>query len=465
MAASGPTEQKPFKTTFIGEGGSYTQPTGGAADGMETISRQQGGQGTFGPIDAPGEPREKVPAPGRTPAPSQSPSVATSVPGVGGGATAAVSERRKPSAAPSDASGMEALRDAPSAIAGASPITAARPLPQGSSAADRFREPPPKPEPKPDPSRYSLWSGLSAPLELPGEKVNDVSADEASTLGRRDYASHILGAREVAPAQAPVGAPAAGDARPEKTRAFVTVELQLAPVQTLGPAAAPVPGSPSAPVLPANLDAALKGLTATGFESDSRFPPEFHGTQGDRVRVWGWIASEKVGGAMSAPGVSKFEIDRTPGRSSGVKAGDTELLIGIRVPTPASGPEGTAAVQKAFAEAVRRLEARTGFSWRRTIGYQEAPGGGWVVVTQGKVPLRAISQVLADRDVVKVVPSPDAGLPAAPPPSPIRPLEDFLSFALGRAPILLGATLLMLIPSLGGMLLTAAEIFIPYRRL
>ena len=86
-----------------------------------------------------------------------------------------------------------------------------------------------------------------------------------------------------------------------------------------------------------------------------------------------------------------------------------------------------------------------------------------MVVAQGKVPLRAISEVLADRDVVKIVPSPDSG-PGGSAPMPLRPLEEFLSFALGRAPFLLAATLLMLIPSLGGALLSAAEIFIPYRR-
>jgi hypothetical protein len=37
-----------FSTKFIGEGGSYQQPSSAVGDYLETGSRQQGGDGTFG---------------------------------------------------------------------------------------------------------------------------------------------------------------------------------------------------------------------------------------------------------------------------------------------------------------------------------------------------------------------------------------------------------------------------------
>ena len=160
-AAPEPLAKKPqgkgaFGVKYIGEPGSnYTQPSGAAADVLETASRQEGGQGTFGPIGSDGKP-------------SQEASV------------------QKPSAPKNDVPmTVVAKKDAPTIVVPKSEAardavaTPAVPgvRPTGVSAVAAAKEVSVKPE---DRSRYSLWDGLTGPADIQDPRIKEAAPQAAA---------------------------------------------------------------------------------------------------------------------------------------------------------------------------------------------------------------------------------------------------------------------------------------------
>ncbi|MBI4678407.1 MAG: hypothetical protein HY748_12575 [Elusimicrobia bacterium] len=428
-AAQGPKGKGAFSVKYIGENGSHTQPTGSASDAIETISRQQGGQGTFGPIGPDGKPAlgDSTPRPSR----------------ILEGQAPAVTQLPLRNAAADTARGSVTGGRVPPRVAGRSP-------------ADEAAGP--KPE---DRGRYSLWDGLSAPLELPSGKVKDIGPDTASKLGRQDYQTHILGdpaARERRFLVEPFTAAGAEDKAGEL---FVRFELESAAS-----------------------DAVAQLGRVTGFRVDERFQESLRDAVelgerasraplgdalaardavADRVSVRGWIPSDKIAVAMRLPGVSMLEIE--PTRSARPAHGAvalTDILIGIRAPKSRDGSPADLLSGAGYADVLRRLGAETGFLLKRTIGYQEAPGGREaVIVVSGQIPVRNISKALADSGIVKIASSPDAGVPA--PSTDARRRRGFVSFAMSRSPLLVAATLILLLSPLSLGLYRLLQVFIPYK--
>jgi hypothetical protein len=400
--AAGPA----LTTKFIGEGGGYTHLPSDAGDYIETGARQSGSLFS-------GSVPQVVERPGLKPLPVSGPAV-------------------RPAGPP-------ALHPA---------LTRPRPAPARTQAAASSAEPlAPREE---DRRRYSLWEGLAAPMQLPPQKIGDVSEDQAAVLGRKDYDSHILGQRDAAgsPELARDGqavlagtwgprpdAPGAAGAGPE---VFVTLNLDLKKQP----------------------DATLKDAVAdlgrlAGFRQDVRFEPAAVGSAGGQVAVWGWLQPQRVGQAMGVPSVSRLEINPSPRRLSAETS--TELLIGVRMPRGRSPGEAAAGLEKDL--------AAPGLLVRRTIGTQTVPGTAeTVLVVEAAVPVSMLRRLLAHPDVVKMAPVPQ---PPAAAPQPRRQaaveLRRFLGFVAGQSPLLLVLTLLMLLPWVGSGMAAAARVFVPYK--
>ncbi len=289
-----------------------------------------------------------------------------------------------------------------------------------------------------DAKRYSLWSSLSTPLLLPAEDVGQVPPDQAMTLGRSDYETHILGRREklrdavagVRTASAGPGAlrravPAPRRALPpvpEPRGLFVTVELDIS-------------------ADPASLPEAMAGLAArTGFKLDKRFAPTGLNTDLSKVAVRGWLPAERLGEMIRMPGVNRVDIERVPGRPVVRGGARTEVLIGLRMPPDLSPTE-------ALREAVQRLGDSVDFRLNRPVGYQRVPGTSrMVLLAAGNVPVRELGALMADPGVIKVAPMPrkkDANARGR--SSSRAPFSGFFVRAVQQHPYLLLTTLLLLL--------------------
>lgn len=399
-----------FRTNYIGEGGSYQQPSAGAGDYLETGSRQQGGNGTFGPIAAP----------------IHNPSI-----------------EAPPSSAPAEEAAVSDSHQS------AQPV---QPAPTAPTVKPDARAP----QKEEDRGRYSLWGGLAQPPALPKDKIGEISEDEAMGLGRTDYERRILGlaARPEADADgktlkdsvasAPAAVPSDG---PQAGEIFVSFDIDLKNH-------------------PEQYRDALAGLSsAAGFRPDARFEPRFSRTGAERASVWGWMPSEKIGAAMQVPNVAKLQIEdpaRGPGsaRSAGAEAGAmTDILIGVRLPAELSSSSGEA--RKYASRALDELASAAGFAWKKTIGYQQPPGSkSMVLIVSGAVPIRSLDRVLAHRDVVKISPVPPP-LPASleAPAAAEQPFKArFLAYVLSHAPFLIVATVIMVAPGV----LRLLHVFVPY---
>ena len=62
-------------------------------------------------------------------------------------------------------------------------------------------------------------------------------------------------------------------------------------------------------------DAAASLERETGFAADARFPPRFTGANEERVELWGWLPSSKLGRAVTGA-VRRVEIERPPKNSA-----------------------------------------------------------------------------------------------------------------------------------------------------
>ncbi|MBI5623106.1 MAG: hypothetical protein HY924_04940 [Elusimicrobia bacterium] len=438
---AGPKPKGAFGVKYIGEPGSdYSQPTGAVADALETSSRQEGGQGTFGPIDHQGNPRL--------------PTVAE---------------------APRDAVASQAAIPFSGPTAAETPQVFA-PKPRGVSATAAVKEAAQQPE---DRARYSLWDGLQAPLELPAAKVKDVGPDAASKIGRQDYQTHILAAGVPRPRPFLVEPFSVQGGEGKVGELFVRFELDLAKVrqQAASPASAavsPENAAPSASALapgpapaaepsdPAKIALAELGRVA-GFRADSREGETMRDAVADRVSVRGWIPSDRIAMAMRLPGVSMLEIEPQASRPSYGAQAATDILIGIRVSKGQGATSPDLGAGSSFAGLLARLRSDTGFALKKTIGYQEVPGGrDAVVVVSGSIPVRNISKALAFEGVVKIASSPDAGMPSPSPSVPQR--RSFMSFVLSRSPLLVAATLIVLLSPLSLGLFRFLQVLSPYRQ-
>jgi hypothetical protein len=308
-----------------------------------------------------------------------------------------------------------------------------------------------------DRRRYSLWEGLAAPMQLSGQKVGNVSEDQAAALGRKDYDAHILGQRDAGATQpalraqgaVAVGAPQA-NAIPDGLRhgdpaglaaapeVFVTLNLDLKK----------------------HPDATLKDAVAdlgriAGFRQDMRFEPAAVGAGPDQVALWGWIQPSRVGAALQVPSVARLEVN--PAARQAAPETSTDMLMGVRVPR-----------DRSLAEAVARLErdlAAPGLRVRRTIGTQTAPGTAeTILVVEASVPISLLPRLMAHPDVVKLMPAPQAPAALSRPRRVLAAqMRGFLTFAADQSPLLLVLTLLMLLPWVGSGVAAAVRVFVPYR--
>ncbi len=250
-----------------------------------------------------------------------------------------------------------------------------------------------------DAKRYSLWSSLSTPLLMPADDVAQIPPDEAKTLARSDYETHILGRREklrdavagVRTASAGPGAllrravvrpPKPLPPAPKPRGLFVTVELDISRD-------------------PKSLPEVLAGLAArTGFSFDKRFAPTGLTTNLSKVAVRGWLPAKRLGEVLRMPGVNRVDIERVPGKPSMRDGARTEVLVGLRMPPDRSPAE-------ALREAVDRLKNSVGFRLDRQVGYQRIPGTSrMVLLAAGSVPVRKLGALMSDPGVVKVAPLP-----------------------------------------------------------
>lgn len=414
---------KPVSIQFIGEGGDYAHPSGGAADFLESAPRLDPGVPAPAPALGAGEPSDGA-EDGSLPladAPAAPIFVAPSRPAVN---PAALLSSRRDAFVPRDPASRRGHETRDEARKPLSPRDAAI------VPADR--------------RRYALWEGLTRPLELPAEKVAELSPGQASEAVRRDYETHILGARpalvsasELAQARDAAAAPSG----PAET--FVALELDLRKSGV-------------------ELKDAVAGLSRqAGFRLDSRFPAESRAADGRRVAVWGWLPSDAVGIAAREAAVLRVEVQRAgpvPALDDGLSS---RWLVGIRLPASVSGTVEPTSVAPVFARVLADLRAEGGFVWKETVGYQAVPGSkDLALIVLGEAPVKRLARLMAHPDVLKVAPAPGSAAASAA-RRPTR-LERFVSYAVGQAPWLLILTLLLIVPATASALLRAARVFVPY---
>ncbi|MFA6316787.1 MAG: hypothetical protein WC943_05155 [Elusimicrobiota bacterium] len=455
-----------FSVKYIGEpGSSHAQPTGSAAGFIETASRQDGGQGTFGPIGSDGKPAAAPIEPARDAVASPAPASASPPPAYRPAARAPA-QRRDFTANPASGKSASAAKAGAGAPASGQAGTAATAAAKEAAEAE-------------DGSLYSLWDGT--PLSLPSN-VPDPEAASAPKAGGE--ASQPALAAQVPEARKPflVEPFSVPGAEGKVGELFVRFELDLAKARPapsspaasadaapVPPAAAPAAAQPAAlaELLASDPEAVQQDALAelgrvAGFRQDPRFDDTMRDAVADRVSVRGWIPSDRIAAAMRVPGVAMLEIEpRTARPSYGTQAA-TDILIGIRVPRGRGGAPADTGAGSVYAGILGRLGSETGFDLKRTIGYQEVPGGkDAVIVVSGSIPVRNISKALGLNGVVKIASSPDAGAPAQ---AGAAERRGFLSFVFSRSPLLVAATLLVLLSPLSLGLFRFLQVLNPYRQ-
>jgi hypothetical protein len=148
---------------------------------------------------------------------------------------------------------------------------------------------------------------------------------------------------------------------------------------------------------------------AAGFEPDAAEPARFLGTARSRVVLSGTVLPERMGELLAVPSVRRVEAPPASGAAAPV-SGETRVLIGLRLPT-----EGTP--EEAVSRAAARLSESASFRLEKALAIQQIPGTEQkVLVIAGVLPVRAMSTLLSDPEVVKVAPLPaeDAVRPLAP---------------------------------------------------
>jgi hypothetical protein len=294
----------------------------------------------------------------------------------------------------------------------------------------------------PKPKSFALWDSVAAPIEMTSAQVARTGLGDAERLARAEYERRILG-RETS-----FSAPPAALAPRAPTRALPVGDIFVSvDVAGTGPDA---------------LKDAVAGLSsAAGFRLDARFPPSASAaarpSAAASASLRGWLPADRVEAAVRAPGVVRVQVDRAAPRLEGTAT--TSLVVGVRIPEGAGAGES-------FRRTVGELETAARFQWTRTIGFEAVPNSRDVaLVVVGELPLARLPRLLEHPHVMKVAPAPlDPAAAAAAPAPPRSRLSRFLSYAREQAPLLVALTLLLLVPSVGGLLLRVGELFIPYRR-
>lgn len=248
--------------------------------------------------------------------------------------------------------------------------------------------------------RCSLWEGAQPPMALSAERARLLSPDAQ---------------RSQAPADKALGLPGAG----QPGELFVALELDLKQ-------------------RPADLKDALTAISESGgFRPDGRFQP-MPARQGAGLKVWGWLPASRLAETAKARSVLSVEIERSAQRPPSHAEASEEVLIGVR----RLGGVAEPAADVAFARAMRALADEAGFSWKRTLGYQQIPGSrDTAILVVGQLPMRRLSRLLAEPDVVKVMPWPGAAeRMRLPRPTPKR----FLFYVAAQAPMLIVVTVILL---------------------
>lgn len=396
---------KPFKASFIGEGGGYKQPD------QATDQYLQGGLAPGGvaparalPTAAPAE-RLKEAGPDRRP-PAAPPAPAASVP----------------------AEGFAAKADAPRAAARRAPDAA---KPASAAPVQAAKAP------------GSLWNGLVKPLDMPSAAAADADPAAARAESDRDYETHVLGmaagpARPALgePAGAPgvTGVPAASIAATAPGKVFVSLELD--------------------PKEAGSLRDAVAGLgAAAGFSADARF--EMQAAPGGRTLVAGWLPASRLADALSRPGVKRVSVEPRP-RPTPAQETRSSYLVGLRLDDPARARQGVD-------DGVRALTGAAGFRLARVVGLETAPDGRSVAVVTGELPVGRLAKAMSLPQVAKILPlidAPSAAPAAAPAPASVA---GFGRFALKHGWWLIALTLLLALPGIREPLARAGAVFNPYR--
>jgi len=352
----------------------------------------------------------------------------------------------------------------PSAAAG-SPGSSAQGafLPASGHAVQELR--PQAPERVSDSTRYSLWEGLSAPLDVSAEQVKDLTPDQASRLSRRDYDARILGD----------GSSAAGrdlDLPASRGAAAIPVPVPAGMgLSASSRARAGGPGAQSELFVAVDMnfksgagelrDAVADLARTTGFRPDLRFPPVATDQAQRQVSVWGWMPAQSLSQALNIPSVARLAVQNRATPRAPLARATARMLVGLRLPRGASPGE--------FLTRATRELGDSGFRWKRTIGYQWVPGSDQLaLVVEAEVPVRSLGRVMAHPDVLKIAPLPAPSV--APPPfrvaeSPRRGSlwQRFLVYVLAHSPLLLLLTPLLVLATFEDGLLRLALAFVPYQ--
>ena len=270
----------------------------------------------------------------------------------------------------------------------------------------------------------TLWGTVGAPVEMTPDRLSKAGLDDAQSAANDEYERRILGGETP---QRPASSPLTLQPSTNPGKLFVSVEMSL-------PGEAPL------------RDAVADLTRATGFTLDPRFPaePAMMGaspTAARRVAVRGWLPTARIGDAARAPGVTRLEVERGGSMPSGTNT-RTSLLVGLRMPVQM---DAAPAFQRLIAELSQTADLR----WRRTIGFQNLPGTTDVaLVIAADVPITRIPRLLEHPAVLKITP---VEAPAVEPGAvESSTLARFARYARHQAPLLILATLIALLPSLGG---------------
>ena len=320
----------------------------------------------------------------------------------------------------------------------------------------------------PDRGRYSLWEGLAAPIDVSAAQVRDMTPDQASRLGRRDYDGGSAGGRELNLAE-PRGAvaiptPATGGmglVAPFRDRSdFGGTSRTGAPAS--GRAELFVAVDMNFKSGAGELRDAVADLARTaGFRPDLRFPPVAADQAQRKVSVWGWMPAQSLSQALNVPSVARLAVQNGVAPRAPVAQATARMLVGLRLPRGV--PPG-----EVLARATRQL-GDSGFRWKRTIGYQRVPGSDQLaLVIEAEVPVRSLGRVMAHPDVLKIAPVPAPAVEPAPTLLSESPLRDsvlrrFLAYVLARSPLLLLLTPLLVLATFEDGLLRLALVFVPYQ--
>ena len=270
--------------------------------------------------------------------------------------------------------------------------------------------------------------------------ADGAALDSASEDARRDYESRLFGAapeprrpRLEDPRQAPAFEPPPSASIGEGML-FVSLELDA---QEAG-----------------SLRDAVAGLgSAAAFRPDDRFQPL--PAAGGSVRISGWLPASRLGDAISRPGVRRVEVERGSRPSSDARVTGS-YLVALRVPEPSRAEES-------IAEDVRELTRKTGFALDRVLGVETSPSGGSTALVSGTFPVAQLARALGIPGVIRI--SAAGPVEASAPKAPVEPpkKEGFLKFVMGRSLWLVLLTVLLALPTVGGLVRKGLAVFVPYR--